>query len=87
MTIIQDYVLKLYNLCLDNRIIIPDTVSDSTFLVWVTPIGPKTGFVRQREEEIRIKKVTKAEKENVQLMGGPKITELGSKAEEQIFTC
>ena len=32
-------------------------------------------------------KVTKAEKEDVHLMGGPKMTELGSEGEQQIFIC
>lgn len=32
-------------------------------------------------------KVTTAEKEDIQVMGGPKIIELGSKGEEQIFIC
>lgn len=32
-------------------------------------------------------KVTKTEKEDVQIMGGPKITDLGSRGEKQIFIC
>lgn len=32
-------------------------------------------------------KVTKAEKEDIHLMGGPKMTKLGSKGEKQIIIC